>query len=107
MRKTVSLILTASFAITAVSGIILMFAHMHSMKPIHEIMALIMTVAGILHAILNAKCIGNYIKEKPLIAGIVLILTVAVTALLMLHPPEHPNGRGPRPPQESRMMEHS
>ena len=107
MRKTVSLILTASFAVTAVSGIILMFAHMNSMKPIHEIMALIMTVAGILHAILNAKCIGNYIKEKPLIAVIVLILTVAVTALLMLHPPEHPNGKGPRPPQESHTMEHN
>jgi len=107
MRKTVSLILTASFAVTAVSGIVLMFAHMHSMKPIHEIMALIMTVAGILHAILNVKCIGSYIREKPALAVTVLVLTVAASALLMMHPPEHPDGRGPRPPQESRTMEHN
>lgn len=94
MRRTVSLVLTLSFVITAVTGL-MMLAHLRMVTPVHEIMSIVLVVASIFHIVLNAGCITSYIKQKPALAGSLTILAIAITAFIMLTAPHHRTGSGP------------
>ncbi|MEN6357688.1 MAG: DUF4405 domain-containing protein [Armatimonadota bacterium] len=94
MRSTVSLILILSFAATAVTGLLMMFAHIRQVTPVHELMALVMVIAAVFHLILNAKCIGSYLKHKPVLAVVLLAITIAITSFLVLANPHGREGHG-------------
>lgn len=95
MRRNVSLILTLSFVITAITGL-MMFAHLRMVTPIHEIMAIVLVIVSIFHIALNAKCITSYVKQKPVLAGVLTVMTIAVVTLLMFAAPHHRMEGGPR-----------
>jgi intracellular septation protein A len=91
-------VLILSFAATAISGL-LMFAHIRQVTPVHELMALVMIVASVFHIVLNAKCIGCYLKQKPTLAVVLLAITIAITSFLIManpHAREGHGGHGPR-----------
>lgn len=92
MRKTVSLIMAASFGATAITGLLMMFGHVRAVTPGHELMALIFTLAAVFHIALNAKCIGRYVKERAVLATIATIVTIAIVVGLAFHNPH--KGRG-------------
>lgn len=98
MRRTVSLILTMSFVVTAVTGLLMMFAGLHMLTPVHELMSLILVIASVFHIVLNAGCIGKYIKENPILAGSVVVLTIAITMLIIFHSPHQKHRRGQHGP---------
>jgi hypothetical protein len=94
MRNTVSLILILSFAATAITGLMMMFVHIRQVTPVHELMALVMVVASVFHIVLNAKCIGCYLKQKPALAVVLLAITIAITSFLILANPHGREGHG-------------
>lgn len=96
MRKTVSLILTISFLITAITGLLMMFAHLRQVTPLHELMSLVLVISAIFHIVLNAKCIWCYIKENAVLTGILLLLAIAITTLLIVANPHQERGHGPQ-----------
>ncbi|MCE5313442.1 MAG: DUF4405 domain-containing protein [Armatimonadota bacterium] len=106
MRKTVSLITTVSFAATAITGLMMMFAHVRVVTPLHELMGLVFAIVAMFHVVLNAKCLGDYIKQKPVMAAALLVLTLAITAFLIVAGPRHEGPRhGPPSAQESENFE--
>lgn len=85
-RKITSIILTVSFIAMASSGLIMLVgkgsALPFQMHPVHNIFAIVMLIAGIIHLILNIKPIINYLKLKSaLITGTVLTV---ITVLLFI-----------------------
>jgi len=96
MKKTVSLILTISFTITAITGLLMMFAHLRQVTPLHELMSLILVVAAIFHIALNAKCIWCYVRENAVLTGVLLVIAIAITILLIVANPHHERGHGPQ-----------
>lgn len=97
MRNIVSQVMTLSFAVTAITGLLMMFAHIRQLTPVHELMSLVLVVAAVFHIVLNAKCIGCYLKQKPVLAVVLLAITVAVVSLLTIaNPHGHEGNGGPR-----------
>ncbi|MHB9037213.1 MAG: DUF4405 domain-containing protein [Armatimonadota bacterium] len=97
MRRTVSLVLAVSFAATAITGLLMLITHVGVVEPAHKLMAVTFTIAAVFHIVLNAKLIGGYIKEKPMLAIILLALTAAIAAFMIIVYPHHEEGRHGRP----------
>jgi hypothetical protein len=101
MRRIVSLTLTASFAATAITGLLMLSAHIRVIRSAHEVMAVTFTVASVFHIVLNARCLGGYIKEKPALASVLLALTVAITLFVVVTNPHGEQNRHRHPFQQS------
>ncbi|MCE5323570.1 DUF4405 domain-containing protein [bacterium] len=94
MKSVVSLILVVSFVVTAVTGLLMMFAHIRQLTPVHELMSLVMVIAAVFHIVLNAGCIWCYIKQKPVLACVLLIITIAITSLITISAPHGHKSHG-------------
>ena len=94
MRNTVSLVLILSFAVTAITGLLMMFAHVRQVTPVHELMSLVLVIAAVFHIVLNAKSIGVYLKRRPVLAVMLLVITIAIVSLLTLANPHGHEGQG-------------
>ena len=69
LRKISSLTLSVSFIALITSGLFIMFnSEIESqikMHPIHNLVAILFVISGIIHIILNAKLLSKYFCAKP------------------------------------------
>lgn len=95
LRKIISVLLTVSFFIVSISGVILMIDKRSyigfKMHHFHELFAIIMLVSGVIHFVLNFKAFTSYLKITKVsvvfstIMGIVILLFI----ILMNIEPHH------------------
>lgn len=94
-KPLITPITTASFAIVAFTGILMLVDVKSAMiKEVHELVSILFVVAAGLHLILNWSCFASYLK-KPL--SISLGIVVAVVTVLLLTSTQS-GSRGGRPP---------
>jgi hypothetical protein len=89
------------FVVVALTGV-LMFFHVRlpAIRLVHELLSLVLVVAGTWHLVLNFKCLLRYLETRAarMTLGIGLVLCTLLVVLGLSHP-EHagrgPHGRGP------------
>lgn len=85
IKRITSVLLAVSFVILTVSGMTMLFSkelsHSLMMNPFHEVFAVLMTITGIIHLILNWKPLVSYFSRKY----IKIIFSIIIGFIVMLY----------------------
>ena len=94
-RRFITMGLAFTFAVVAVTGIILRFFFKnHMVEETHVWIGLAMTAVGIVHTAQNWTCVKNYLHDPRVY--VLLLPILLVMALFAFSPKEADNGMNPR-----------